>query len=179
LIRQFAYTIFFATALLFLLNACAMAQQKIGYVNTDKILKKMPAYNGIQKQLDIASKRWRSKLNAMQQRIDTLKARFNAKKILYSDKQKAQKKKKIHQLINKRKQYLHQKFGPKGAYFQKQKSLLQPIQRKVYKAISKVAKQRNVDFVFDRAKNPSLLFAQKQWNLNKDVLRALNISLGN
>jgi outer membrane protein len=156
-------------------NARTAAQQKIGYVNTDKILKKMPEYKGVQQQLNELSKQWRKKLAAMQQRIDTLKTAFNAKKLLYTDKVKARKQRNIQQLIKKHKQYLHQKFSPNGAYFKKQQQLLKPIQRRIYEAITTVANQNNIDFVFDRAQNPSLLFTRKQWNLNSDVLQQLNV----
>lgn len=115
----------------------------------------------------------------MKQRIDSLKKQFNAKKILFSKQRKTREKKKIQQLTEKRKQYLQQKFGPKGEYFQKQKELLLPIQRKLYQAVARVANQKGIDFVFDRANNTSLFFARKEWNLNKEVLQALNISLQN
>ncbi len=158
-------------------NTSAAAQQKFGYINSDKILKKMPEYNGIQQKLNTLSSQWKVKLAQMKQRIDSLKKQFKEKKILFSDQRKKREKQKIQQLTSQRKQYLHQKFGPEGAYFQKQQKLLLPIQRKLYKAVSKVADQKKIDFVFDRAKNTSLFFARKQWNLNKDVIQALNITL--
>jgi outer membrane protein len=158
-------------------NTSAAAQQKFGYINSDKILKKMPEYKGIQQKLNTLSNQWKVKLTQLKQRIDSLKKQFKEKKILFSDQRKKHEKKKIQQLNKQRKQYLHQKFGPEGAYFQEQQKLLLPVQRKLYKAVSKVANKEEIDFVFDRAKNTSLFFARKQWNLNKDVIRALNITL--
>jgi outer membrane protein len=76
-----------------------------------------------------------------------------------------------------RRDFLNQKFGSEGEYFQKQQELLAPIQRSVYEAVTAVAQRQSIDFVFDRARNTSLLFGQKQWNLNEDVLQELGISL--
>lgn len=155
----------------------AMAQQKFGYINSSKILEKMPEYDGIQRKLNRMVSRWRTELKRMKKHIDSLQVQFKAKKLLYSDERKTREKKKIKRLIEQRKQYLHNKFGPNGRYFQKQQQLLKPVQRKLYQAVSKVAKQENIDFVFDRANNTALLFAQKRWNLNKKVLQALHITL--
>jgi outer membrane protein len=174
--RYSCYSALGVLALLLCWNSAA-AQQKFGYINSDKILEKMPEYTGVQQKLNTLSGQWKSKLQQMKQRIDSLQKQFEAKKLLFSDRRKAREKKKIQQLIEARKKYLHQKFGPEGAYFQKQKELLLPIQRKLYQAVSKVANQEGIDFVFDRAKNTSLFFVRKQWNLNKEVLQALNITL--
>jgi outer membrane protein len=164
-------------ALLLCWNTNAAAQQKFGYINSDKILKKMPEYTGIQQKLNTLSSQWKEKLNRMKQHIDSLKKQFEAKKLLFSHQRKAREKEKIQQLTEARKRYLKQKFGPGGAYFQKQKALLLPIQRKLYRAVSTVADQKGIDFVFDRAKNTSLFYARKQWNLNKEVLQALHVTL--
>lgn len=137
----------------------------------------MPEYTGVQQKLNRLADRWQDELTQMKQRIDSLQAQFNNEKLLYSDERKAREKKKIQQLIGRRKQYLHNKFGPNGRYFQKQQTLLKPIQRKLYQAVSKVAEQEDIDFVFDRASNTALFFAREQWNLNKKVLQALNITL--
>ena len=155
----------------------ATAQQKIGYVNTDVILQQIPEYDGVQQQLSVISEDWRKELEEMEQKIDTLKEEFKAKEILYSDKVKAEKQQQIRELEQARKQYLNQKFGPEGEFFQRQKKLLEPIQRMVYEAITAVSQRQNIDFVFDRAQNSSLLFGRKQWNLNKEVLQELGITL--
>lgn len=151
--------------------------QKIGYVNTDEILSQMSEYQGIQKQLDAISSEWNAELEEMQQEIEQLKEDFQAKEILYTDELKQQKQQEIQSKIQERQQYLDQKFGNKGEYFQKQNELLEPIQRKIYEAINTVANQQNFDFIFDRAENPSLLYSENEWNLNEQVLQELGISL--
>ena len=167
-----------ACCLLIIFGSTATAQdQKIGYVNTDQILGQMSEYQGIQEQLSTLSSEWNKQLDNMEQEINQLKEDFEAKEILYTEELKKQKQQEIQNKVQQRQQYLEEKFGAKGEYFRKQKELLEPIQRKVFEAINKVANDQNFDFVFDRSQNSNMLFGQQEWNLNKDVLQELGITL--
>lgn len=158
-------------------SAGTAQEQKIGYVDTDQILAQMTEYQGIQQQLRSISSEWNAKLEEMEQEIDRLKEDFQAKEILYTDELKEQKKQEIQDKIEQRQQYLDQKFGAQGEYFQKQKELLEPIQRKVFEAINTVAEEQNFDFVFDRAQNSNMLYGVQDWSLNDEVLQELGITL--
>ncbi|MDZ7658435.1 OmpH family outer membrane protein [Fodinibius sp.] len=155
----------------------AAQDQKIGYVNTDQILAQMSEYQGIQEQLSTLSSEWNKQLDKIEQEIEQLKEDFKAKEILYTEELKKQKQQEIQNKVQQRQQYLDEKFGAEGEYFQKQKELLEPIQRKVFEAINKVANDQNFDFVFDRAQNSNMLYSEQEWNLNDEVLQALGISL--
>jgi outer membrane protein len=162
--------------LLLVCASFATAQdQKIGYVNTDQILTQMSEYQGIQQQLSALSSEWNKELDQMEQEIDQLKEDFEAKKILYTEELKKQKQQEIQNKVQQRQQYLDEKFGAKGEYFEKQKELLEPIQRKVFDAINKIANDQNFDFVFDRAQNSNMLYGEQEWNLNEEVLQELGI----
>lgn len=151
--------------------------QKIGYVNTDQILSQMSEYEGIQQQLNNLSAEWNKELEEMEQEIDRLKEDFEAKEILYTEELKKQKQQEIQNKVQQRRQYLDQKFGSEGEYFQKQQELLEPIQRKVFEAVNNVAADQDFDFVFDRAQNTNMLFGNREWNLNENVLQELGITL--
>jgi outer membrane protein len=167
-----------ALVLLVVLPSSVAAQdQKIGYVDTDYILSQMSEYQGIQQQLSTISTEWNDELDKMQQEIDQLKEDFQAKEILYTDELKEEKQQEIQNKIEQRQQYLDQKFGSDGEYFQRQKELLEPIQRKVFNAINSVAEEQNFDFVFDRAQNSNMLFGVEEWNLNDEVLQELGVTL--
>lgn len=158
-------------------NTAAAQDQKIGYVDTDLVLSNMPAYQGIQQQLQSISAEWKNELELMEQEIERLKEDFNAKEILYTDEMREQKQQEIQQKINERQQFLEQKFGAEGEFFQQQKQLLEPIQREVINAINVVAERQNFDFIFDRAQNTGIIFSTEAWNLNDEVLQELGITL--
>lgn len=160
-----------------LASTASAQQQKIGFVDTDFILSKLPAYQGIQQDLRNISSKWKKELEGMQQEIEELKEDFEAKEILYTDEIRARRQQEIETLVQQREEYLDEKFGSDGEYFQKQQELLEPIQRRIFQAIEVVSKRQGFDFIFDRAQNSSMLFGSEQWNLNSQVLQELDITL--
>src|SRR5699024_11769746 len=72
------------------------AQQKVGYVDTDYILDRMPEYEGIQQKLNAISVEWKQQLDKLDAEIEQLKADFEAKKVLYTEKQKEEKRSEEH-----------------------------------------------------------------------------------
>lgn len=151
--------------------------QKIGYINSDEILEKMPEYEGIAQRLDLVSQGWKEELERMDEEIDELQKEFEAKEILFTEEVRAQKKKEIESRIAAREQFLQAKFGPEGEYFKKQKELLEPIQRLVLDAVNTVAETDGFDMIFDRAGDVRLIFTREEWNLNNEVLLELGIEL--
>lgn len=151
-------------------------QQKVGYVDTDQIISHIPEYNGISRELDAISREWRDKLKEMQFEINQLKEDLSAKEILYTEEIRNQREQEIQNKIRAREEYLNQKFGPEGEYFKRQQELLEPIQRKIFEAIAVIAANEGYDLIFDRAQDSSLLFAQPEWNLNREVLSQMGIN---
>src|SRR5699024_10252332 len=114
---------FVAIGFLLLSNAVSLTaqDQKIGYVNTDYILSHMTAYDGIQQQMQSISSEWNDELNGLEQEIQQLKEDFEAKEILYTDEMRMAKQQEIQNKVQQRQQFLEQKFGAEGEYFQRQK----------------------------------------------------------
>ncbi|MCW9707766.1 OmpH family outer membrane protein [Fodinibius salsisoli] len=177
MVKLNAHIVAAAFLVLALTGTVTAQQQKVGYVDTDVILSQMPEYQNIQQELRSVSSDWDSELKRMDEEIEQLKEDFQSKKVLYTDEQRAQQQQQIQALIEQREQYLEQKFGAKGEYFQKQKELLEPIQRSVFEAINTIAEQEGFDFIFDRAQNAGLLFGKKEFNLNEKILQQLGITL--
>lgn len=169
-------SVFIVGFVLWVLPAAVLSQQqKVGYVNTDEILAEIPEYDGIDQQLRTQGQQWRNELREIQAEIDTLEAEYEAREILYTDELREEKQEEIRQKEQEYEEFQNQKFGPDGEYFTVQQELLEPIQRKIFEAINRVADEEGFDFVFDRAGNTSLLHADTEWNLNEQVLLELGI----
>lgn len=174
---RYTYTFLTLIAFWITLAGDSNAQnQKIGYVDTDYLLSKIPEYQGIDQQLRLISEEWKKELDRMQEEITRLKEDYEAREILYTDEVRMQKQQEIQQKIEQREQYLEQKFGAEGEYYQQQKELLEPVQRKVFEAINAVARRDGFDFIFDRSGNTNLLYFRPEWNLDDEVLIELGIN---
>jgi outer membrane protein len=177
--KKVIYNFCLLLALTSVLAGSAAAQQKTGYVDTDYLVSQIPEYQSVQQQLRALSQEWRTELDEMQQEIERLREDFSAREILYTDEIRKQKEQEINNKIQQRQQYLEQKFGAEGDYFQRQKELLEPIQRQVFEAITRVAEREGFDFVLDRTQKTDILYARDQWNLNDEVLLELGITVDN
>ncbi|MDZ7772108.1 MAG: OmpH family outer membrane protein [Balneolaceae bacterium] len=151
-------------------------EQKIGYVNTDQLLEKLPDYEGIREQLQLLAADWKKELASKENEIDRLRAQFQQREILFSDSVRIQRQGEIEALVQERQRYMEQHFGPDGDYFQRQQELLKPLQQRIMEAVGVVAQRQEFDFVFDRARQSSMLFGGEEWNLNEAVLRQMGIS---
>jgi outer membrane protein len=68
-------------------------------------------------------------------------------------------------------------FGVNGDYFQKRQELIKPIQDKVFEAMQKVAQKKGYSFVFDKANQSNLVYAETKFDLSNDVLKEMGISI--
>jgi outer membrane protein len=65
------------------------------------------------------------------------------------------------------------RFGVEGDYFQKRQELIQPIQEKVFESMQKVASKKNYTFVFDKANQSNLVYADSKFDISNDVLKEM------
>ena len=68
------------------------------------------------------------------------------------------------------------RFGVSGDYFQSRQELVKPIQDKVFDAMQEVASKRNFTFVFDKANQSNLVYADSKYDISDQILRELGIS---
>jgi outer membrane protein len=79
----------------------------------------------------------------------------------------------ISNLQDELRAYQTKKFGVGGDLFKKRKELIQPIQRKVFKAIESLAKDNNYSFVLDKSKNSNILYADPKYDKSDAIIRKL------
>lgn len=174
LCKKCTYSIVFA---LFLIADVAEAQdQKIGFIDSNVIMQQMPEYSGIEQQLSLLSENWQQEIDEMEEEIAEFEREFEAREILFTDEIRQERLNEIEQRKNELDQYIEEKFGPQGEYYTRQKELLEPIQRSVFDALTRVAERDSYDFVFDRAEDTRFLFVQEEWNLTEEVLLELGIN---
>lgn len=149
--------------------------QKIGFIDSDIILQNMPEYSGLEQRLSLLSDGWRQEINQLEGELEELERDFEAREILFTDEIRDQRLREIDQKQTELNRLIEQRFGPQGDYFTRQKELLEPIQRLIHDALSRVANREDFDFVFDRASETRFLFTRQQWNLTEEVMLELGI----
>ncbi|MDE3057373.1 MAG: OmpH family outer membrane protein [Bacteroidota bacterium] len=166
-------TVLFIAAFGMLSVAGALAQSKIGYINSEAIMQQLPEAQDAQKQLDALSAEWQNDLKKMQ---DTLQQKFedyDKRKLIMSDARRADVEKELRALDQQMVDYRTKKFGTNGELFQKQNELMKPIQDRIFKAVEDVANESGYDYIFDKSSTTLLMFANEKNDLTAKVLAKL------
>ncbi|MBP5643087.1 MAG: OmpH family outer membrane protein [Bacteroidales bacterium] len=145
-----------------LVSAKAQGNQKYAYVDTDYILQNIPEYGDVQEEINRMSANWQKELKTLRDKLEQMKRDFQTEAVLLSDDMKNKKEAAIaakeQELTNLQLQY----FGPDGELFSKRIELIQPIQEKVYNAITQVAQIKNYSFVFDKSAGAAILYCNDE-----------------
>jgi len=148
-------------------------QQKIGYVDTDYILKNIPAYQAAQAQLDKISADWQKEIENLYAQIDKMYREYQTEKILLTEEMRIKRENEIIAKEKEAKELQKKYFGKDGELFKKRQELIKPIQDEVFNAIKEIATQGNFAIIIDVANNPNILFVDPKYDKSDEVLKKL------
>ena len=165
------------TLAIILISAMSFATaQTTGYVDTEKIMEKIPEYKEAQEDIERISERWQKELEAKYQEIEEMYSEYQAREVLVSEDVKREKQEEIFQAEREAKEYREKKFGYNGELFDLQENKVKPIQDKVFRAVETIAKRKRIDFVFDKSGETTWLYTNAVYDLSNDVMEELGIS---
>lgn len=167
------YLLVFSLFLFFGFTGLAHAQLKIGYVDSDTIMDKLPDAQDAQQKLDGLIKDWQAELNKLEKDWKDKYDDYEKRKLIMSDQTRAETEAELVKLEEKMNDYRQKKFGTNGELFQKQDELMKPIQNRVFDAIKKVSEEQEFDFVFDRSGDVLFLYAKEKYDITNLVLEKL------
>lgn len=162
---------------------CALAfqtswSQKIGYVDSEYILKHVPEYASAQRQLDDLSANWQKEVDKKYDEIDKLYKSYQAEQILLSEDMRKNREQEIVDKEKAAKDFQKLKFGFEGELFQKRKDLVKPVQDKIYNAIQKVAEEGAYGFLFDKNSDLIMIYSSPKYDKSDDVITKMGYKPG-
>lgn len=161
------------TSVAILFAATATMAQRYAYVDTEYILGNIPEYADAQQQLEDLSAKWQRDIEKQYQEVDQLYKEFQADAALMPEDMKKQREQEIVQKEKQVRELQRQHFGENGDLYKKRQELIKPIQEKIYNAIEEIATDKSYAFVFDKASNPKLLFADPRYDISDQVLETM------
>jgi outer membrane protein len=162
--------------LLTVIGAIGANAQKFALVDMEYILRNVPSYEMASEQLNQLSQRWQREIENIGTEAQTMYQSYLADKVFLTDNQA---KAREQEIANKEKEATELRmryFGPEGELYQKQQTLLRPIQDDVYNAIKRVAEERGYQAVFDRASSSEIIYASPRIDISNEVLTKLGYS---
>jgi outer membrane protein len=157
--------------------APALAQQRIGYVDTEYVLNRLPEYKTVQQKLDKLEQKWRTEIQQRREKVRKLEQEFQARELLYTEQERKRKRQEIEKIRKDVEQLRQQYFGPEGQLYVRQKELMRPIQQRILEATETVATADGYDYVVDKKGETLFLYARSEHDLSDRVLRELGINV--
>ncbi|RSK49340.1 OmpH family outer membrane protein [Hymenobacter rigui] len=154
----------------------AAQAQKFGYVDSEFIMSKMPAYTQAQQELNTLSANWQKDIETQKKDLDKLYRNYQAEEVVLTE---AMKKKRQDEILKKEqdiKTYQNRIFGFEGQLFKKRQELTKPVQDKVFEAIEKVAKKKQLAIVFDKSGDLTMLYTNPVHDYTEFVLEELGLA---
>lgn len=150
--------------------------QKFGYIDSNFILSKMPAYNKAQVELDKQSAAWQKEIEGMFQAVEKMKEDYKAEEVLLTDEMKKKRLAEITRKENEVREYQRKVFGFEGMLFKRRQDLIRPIQDEVFTAVEKVAKARGLQTVFDKSGDLIMIYTNPVHDYTEYVLEELGLA---
>jgi outer membrane protein len=165
-------------ALLLVLSSFGVYAQRFAYVDSDYILKHIPEYNSAQKQLDALSEQWQKEVDIKFGNIEDMFKAYQADQVLLNSEMRKRREDEIVQKEQEAKEYQRIKFGFEGELFQVRSKLIKPIQERVSKAIQALADAQQLDMIFDKNSEITLLYANPRLDKSNDIITKLGYKPG-
>ena len=160
-------------SILFLMISGLASSQKIGVVDTDYILSKLPQYKEAEQRLNSQVTAWQSEIQTMQSDYDKKKATLENERVLLVGEQLKQREKEVDDLDKKIKTIINSRFGTKGEVNNARANLAKPFQDQIWGAIKTVAEKNSLGIILDKSNNISVIFLEKRYDYTDKVLNLL------
>ncbi len=157
-------------AFTFLFLALFMNAQKIGVVDTDYILERLPQYKDAEVRLNAQVETWQTEIQNLQSEFERKKAAFESEKVLLIGEQLKQREKEVSDLDRNIKTTLSLRFGTNGEIAKLRANLTQPFQDQIWEAIKTVSEKNGLGIVLDKSNNISVIFLHKRYDFTDKVL---------
>ena len=168
--KRLLYTFFFFFGIGF------ASAQSYAFIDSDYIMKSIPEYTEAKEKIDKLALKWTKEVEDRYAFIKIKKDNFNKEEVLLPSEEKEKRKGEIEKLEKETIELQSQYFGDNGEYFLKRQELVQPIQDRVFTAMKKIAKREGYAFVFDKANQSNLVYAEKEYDISNTVLEEMGIS---
>ncbi len=163
------------SACILLSSTVGFAQQKIGWIDTQEIMKKLPEAVEAQSKLDALVGQWQTEINKMQSDLQQESDDYQRRRLILPEQARIQEEQKLSDMQKKIMDLRNQRFGPNGDLAQQQNTIMRPVQEKVLQAIQDVAKEGDYDYIFDKSGQVLLMYSNPKYDLTQQVLDKLKI----
>lgn len=168
------YLLFFLFLLLSSGFIFAQENQKIGYVDSQVILTQLPEAIKAQGDLDALTNKWTAQLDSMNKALQQSYENYQKQANTMTEAKKTSAQQDLVEQQQTMENFRRDKFAQQtGEIYKKNEEIFAPIKKKIFKAIEDIAKKEGMKFVFDKAGDVVLLYADASYDITYQVLDIL------
>ena len=153
-----------------------LAAQRVGFVASDLIREKFPDAQQADQRIKSVVEEWKRELDGMEKSIEAAEADIRKNRLIWSDDEKALKDKDLESLKSQYRDFSRKKFEPNGEYDATVKTIMKPVEEKIYAAIQEVSADEGFDIIWDKSVSP-LVYTNFKYDLTVKVLRKLGVDV--
>jgi len=146
---------------------------KVGYIDMEYILEKVPDYAEAKNQLEQKAEKWKQEIETKKGDINKLKEALKTERVLLTKELIEEREEEIAFQENELLEYTQKKFGPNGDLIVQKAVLVKPIQDQVFNAVQDIAEAKKYDYIFDKSSDLTMLFAAKKHDISDRVVQVL------
>lgn len=157
-----------------MLGMTAMASaQNYAVVNSEKIFKSIEQYNQALTQLDEMANEYQTKVDAKFEEVEKIYNAYMARRTELSAASQQANEENILKLEQEAQKYQESIFGTQGELMKRRLELIQPIQKRVFEAIEKYAKEKGYDMIIDISQNATMLYYSERADHTDEIIAIL------
>ena len=166
--------VFAATAAAVLWAGSALAELKLGYIDSEVLKERLGEFKEAQRKLNQLEQEFRREAQDREVKLMKMQEDFRKQELLMSETRKAELQAEFDGKVRELQEYTQLKFGPEGELMKKNVELSSPILEKINTALQEMAKEEGYDFIFDAASpGTGLVFAQEKYDVTEKLLERL------
>lgn len=159
-----------------LFTATQISAQKIGVVDTNYVLSKLPQYKEAESRLNSQVTQWQVDIQRLQAEYERKREAFENEKVLLLGDQLKLREKEVVDMETNIRNTIGARFGTNGEVNQLRSNLTKPYQDQIWNAIKTVSTKNNLGIVLDKSNNISVIFLDKKYDYTEAVLNLLGKS---
>ncbi len=152
-----------------------LAAQKVGYVDTQALLERMPEYKAAEQEIERLTQQWQQEIDNIYARVEQLFQQYREQEPLMSSEMKRRKQEEIEAEERKARELQRKRFGPNGDLFKQREEKMKPILDRLQQAIQAVAQEKKFSIVLDRSAGGTILYAESAYDLTDAVAAKLGL----
>lgn len=160
-------------SVIFMIFSGILGAQKIGVVDTNYILSKLPQYKDAEDRLNAQITSWQTEIQNHQSEFDKKKLLLENERVLLVGDQLKLRQKEVDDLDKKIKTMINNRFGSLGEINNARSNLTKPFQDQIWNAIKTVSEKNSLGIILDKSNNISVIFLEKRYDYTDKVLDLL------